>query len=140
MPWNARARQMKLLVAGRGESRKFLRLASSSSASFGEMPSLYHAADIFRFDGLRSILERLPQKRSPQAGPSSPPAPTVSPRSWKTGRHGTIVDDARDIDALDRRPPVLVDRPGAAQARQSRARRAVHISRNVSETLAILTR
>lgn len=133
--------QMKLLVAGRGESRKF----SSSRVQFlgvvREMPSLYHAADIFLLPTVydpfsNACLEALAAGR-----------PVITTRAngfseiMENGRHGTIVDDARDIDALGAALQFWSDPARRAQARIDNLALAAQfdISANVAQTLAILT-
>jgi len=133
---------MKFLVAGRGESRKF----PSSRAQFlgvvREMPSLYHAADIFLLPTVydpfsNACLEALAAGR-----------PVITTRAngfseiMENGRHGTIVDDAGDIKALGAALQFWSDPSRRAQARIDNLALAAQfdISRNVSETLPILTR
>src|SRR5205823_7448441 len=133
--------QMKFLVAGRGESRKF----SSSRVQFlgvvREMPSLYHAADIFLLPTVydpfsNACLEALAAGR-----------PVITTRAngfseiMENGRHGTIVDDARDIEALDAALQLWSDPARRAQAQLDNIALAAHfdISANVAQTLRILT-
>jgi len=134
--------QMKFLVAGRGESRKFSSARVQFLGVVREMPSLYHAADIFLLPTVydpfsNACLEALAAGR-----------PVISTRAngfsevIESGRHGTIVEDARDIDALDAALQFWSDPARRAQARLDNLALAAQfdISRNVSETLAILTR
>ncbi|HSP45442.1 MAG TPA: glycosyltransferase family 4 protein [Chthoniobacterales bacterium] len=132
--------KMKLLVAGRGESRKF----SSSRARFlgvvREMPSLYHAADIFLLPTIydpfsNACLEALAAGR-----------PVITTRAngfceiMEDGRHGTIVNDPRDLDAISqalqfwsdpgRRDRAYVDNRGLATR--------FDISKNVTQTLRVI--
>jgi UDP-glucose:(heptosyl)LPS alpha-1,3-glucosyltransferase len=133
--------RMKLLVAGRGEARKF----SSSRVQFlgvvREMPSLYHAADIFLLPTVydpfsNACLEALASGR-----------PIITTRAngfseiMENGRHGTILDDARDIDALDAALRFWSDPARRAQARIDNLTLAAQfdISANVAQTLQILT-
>jgi UDP-glucose:(heptosyl)LPS alpha-1,3-glucosyltransferase len=135
-------KQMKFLVAGRGESGKF----SSSRARFlgvvREMASLYHAADIFLLPTVydpfsNACLEALAAGR-----------PVVTTRAngfaeiVENGKHGTIVDDPCDIEALSAALEFWSDPARRAQAQVDNLALAAQfdISRNVSETLAILTR
>jgi UDP-glucose:(heptosyl)LPS alpha-1,3-glucosyltransferase len=134
--------QTKFLVAGRGESRKF----SSPRARFlgvvREMPSLYHAADIFLLPTLydpfsNACLEALAAGR-----------PIITTRAngfseiMENGRHGTIVDDSRDVDAIGAALEFWSDPARRAQAQIDNLALAAQfdISKNVAETLKILTR
>jgi len=133
--------RMKFLVAGRGESRRF----SSSRAQFlgvvREMPSLYHAADIFMLATLydpfsNACLEALAAGR-----------PVITTRAngfseiMENGKHGTIVEDARAINALGAALQFWADPARRAQARIDNLALAAQfdISGNVNETLKILT-
>jgi UDP-glucose:(heptosyl)LPS alpha-1,3-glucosyltransferase len=132
---------MKFLVAGRGEPRKF----SSSRARFlgvvREMPSLYHAADIFLLPTIydpfsNACLEALAAGR-----------PVITTRAngfseiMEDGRHGTILDDPRNVDAVSRALQFWSDPTRRNQARVDNLALATHfdISKNVAQTLGILT-
>jgi UDP-glucose:(heptosyl)LPS alpha-1,3-glucosyltransferase len=131
----------KFLIAGRGEPRKF----SSSRAQFlgviREMPSLYHAADIFLLPTIydpfsNACLEALAAGR-----------PVITTRAngfseiMESGRHGTIVEDARDIEALGAALQFWSDPARRAQAHVDNLALAAQfdISLNVAKTLQILT-
>jgi UDP-glucose:(heptosyl)LPS alpha-1,3-glucosyltransferase len=131
---------IKFLVAGRGEARKF----SSAHAQFlgvvREMPSLFHAADIFLLPTLydpfsNACLEALAAGR-----------PVITTRAngfseiMENGRHGTIVDDARDIEALSVALQFWSDPARRTQARIDNLALAAQfdISVNVAQTLQIL--
>jgi UDP-glucose:(heptosyl)LPS alpha-1,3-glucosyltransferase len=135
-------KRIKFLVAGRGDARKF----PSSRARFlgivREMPSLYIAADIFLLPTIydpfsNACLEALAAGR-----------PVITTRGngfseiIETGRHGTIVDDARDIDAIGAALEFWSDPARRAQARLDNLELAARfdISKNVNQTLQTLTR
>ncbi|HEY8835238.1 MAG TPA: glycosyltransferase family 4 protein [Chthoniobacterales bacterium] len=133
--------RLKFLVAGRGEPRKF----SSSRAQFlgvvREMPSLYHAADIFLLPTIydpfsNACLEALAAGR---------PVITTSANGFseiiERGRHGTIVAQPRDVDAIGAALQFWSDPARRAQARVDNVTLAAQfdISANVAQTLQILT-
>jgi UDP-glucose:(heptosyl)LPS alpha-1,3-glucosyltransferase len=131
---------MRLLVAGRGESRKFPCERVQFLGVVREMPSLYAASDIFLLPTVydpfsNACLEAL------AAG-----LPVITTRAngfseiIETGRHGTIVDGARNVDAIGGALQFWSDPACRAQAQiDNRALAAQYdISRNVAETLRIL--
>jgi UDP-glucose:(heptosyl)LPS alpha-1,3-glucosyltransferase len=132
--------KLKFLVAGRGESRKF----SSPRARFlgvvREMPSLYHAADIFLLPTIydpfsNACLEALAAGR-----------PVITTRAngfceiIEDGRHGTIVNDPRNIDAISQALQFWSDasRRDQAYVDNLAVARRFDISTNVAQTLRIL--
>lgn len=136
----AQAGGMKLLVAGRGESRKF----SSPSAQFlgvvRDMPPLYRAADIFLLPTIydpfsNACLEAL------AAG-----LPVITTRAngfaeiIESGRHGTVIDDPRNVGAISEALIFWADPARRAQARLDNLALAAQfdISQNVTKTLQIL--
>jgi UDP-glucose:(heptosyl)LPS alpha-1,3-glucosyltransferase len=133
--------RMKLLVAGRGEGRKFSSPRVQFLGVVREMPSLYHAADIFLLPTVydpfsNACLEALAAGR-----------PVITTRAngfseiIESGRHGTIIDDPRNIDALEAALQFWSDPARRVQARVDNLALAAQfdISRNVNETLQILT-
>ncbi len=91
---------MRLLVAGRGDSRQFRSAQVSFLGVVREMPSLYAAADIFLLPTIydpfsNACLEALAAGR-----------PVITTRGngfseiIENGRHGSVVDNPCDIDAL----------------------------------------
>jgi UDP-glucose:(heptosyl)LPS alpha-1,3-glucosyltransferase len=133
--------QMKFLVAGRGDARKFPSSRVQFLGVVREMPSLYHAADIFLLPTIydpfsNACLEALASGR-----------PVITTRAngfseiVENGRHGTIVEDARDIDALAAALQFWSDPARRAQARIDNLALAAQfdISVNVAQTLGILT-
>ncbi len=134
--------KMKFLVAGRGEARKVSSARGQFLGVVREMPSLYHAADIFLLPTIydpfsNACLEALAAGR-----------PVITTRAngfseiMENGRHGTIVEDARDIDALDAALQFWSDPARRAQARIDNLALAAQfdISANVAQTLEILVR
>lgn len=134
-------RRTKLLVAGRGEPRKFSSAQTQFLGIVREMPSLYHAADVFLLPTLydpfsNACLEALAAGR-----------PVITTRSngfseiIENGRHGTVVDDPRDVAAISNGLTFWSDPARRAQAHIDNLALAAQfdISRNVSETLRILT-
>ena len=133
--------QMKFLVAGRGEVRKFSSARVQFLGVVREMPSLYHAADIFLLPTVydpfsNACLEALAAGR---------PVITTHANGFaeimENGRHGTIVDDARDIEALGAALQFWSDPARRAQAHIDNLALAAQfdISANVAQTLQILT-
>jgi UDP-glucose:(heptosyl)LPS alpha-1,3-glucosyltransferase len=133
--------QMRLLVAGRGDSRKF----PSSQAQFlgivREMPSLYAAADIFLLPTIydpfsNACLEALAAGR-----------PVITTRAngfseiIENGRHGSIIDDPRNIEAIGEALRFWSNPTRRAQAHLDNLALAARfdISENVEQTLEILT-
>jgi UDP-glucose:(heptosyl)LPS alpha-1,3-glucosyltransferase len=132
--------EMRLLVAGRGDSRKF----PSSQAQFlgvvREMPSLYAASDIFLLPTIydpfsNACLEALAAGR---------PVITTGANGFseiiENGRHGTIIDDPRNIEAIDEALRFWSDPVRRGQAHLDNLALAAQydISVNVTETLRIL--
>ena len=134
-------KQMRLLVAGRGDERKFSSARVRFLGVVSDMPALYGAADIFLLPTIydpfsNACLEAL------AAG-----LPVITTRAngfceiMESGLHGTILDDPRETAAI-----------GAAllhwshPARREQARPGIRelanrfdISANVARTLQILT-
>ncbi len=135
-------KEMRLLVAGRGDKRKFKSPRVQFLDVVQDMPALYGAADIFMLPTIydpfsNACLEAL------AAG-----LPVVTTRAngfseiITTGIHGTVLEDPRDIDAIGEALRFWSDNTRREQAHAGIVERAEQydISRNVSETLAILTR
>jgi len=133
---------VKLLIAGRGESRKFFSPRARFLGVVREMPSLYLAADLFLLPTLydpfsNACLEALAAGR-----------PVITTRAngfseiMEEGRHGTIVDDPRNIDAISQALKFWSDPSRRAQAYLDNRALAAQfdISRNVAETLSVLCR
>jgi len=133
---------LKLLVAGRGEPEKFPGSKARFLGVVADMPSLYQAADIFLLPTVydpfsNACLEAL------AAG-----LPVITTRAngfseiIEPGRHGTILDDPRNVLAMGETLEFWADPARRAQARiDNRALAAqFDISAKVGETLEVLTR
>jgi UDP-glucose:(heptosyl)LPS alpha-1,3-glucosyltransferase len=133
--------QVKLLVAGRGETRRFSSARVQFLGVVREMASLYHAADIFLLPTIydpfsNACLEALAAGR-----------PVITTRAngfseiIESGRHGTVIDDPRNIEALDAALQFWSDPARRNQARLDNLALAAQfdISTNVEKTLKILT-
>ena len=131
---------MRLLVAGRGENRKFLSNRVQFLGVVPEMPSLYAAADIFLLPTLydpfsNACLEAL------AAG-----LPVITTRAngfseiIESGRHGTVIESADDVEAISNALQFWSDPVRRAQARIDNLALAAQfdISKNVEETLQVL--
>ena len=133
---------LRLLVAGRGESRKF----SSSRVQFlgvvSEMASLYAAADIFL---LPTIYDPF-SNASLEALATGRPVITTRANGFseiiESGRHGTTIDDPRNIEAIAEALRFWSDPARRAQAHLDNLALASEfdISANVARTLQILMR
>ncbi|MEY2483289.1 MAG: UDP-glucose:(heptosyl)LPS alpha,3-glucosyltransferase [Verrucomicrobiota bacterium] len=132
---------MKLLVAGRGESRRFKSGRVKFLGVVREMPSLYAAADIFLLPTVydpfsNACLEAL-----------AVGLPVITTRAngfseiIQNGVHGSVIDDPRNIDATDAALRFWSDPARRAQARLDNLAIAAQfdISANVAQTLGILT-
>lgn len=132
---------MRLLVAGRGESRKFPSSQTQFLGVVREMPSLYAAADIFLLPTIydpfsNACLEAL------AAG-----LPVITTRAngfseiVENGRHGTVIEDPQDIGAIDEALRFWSDPARRAQAQLDNLALAARfdISANAAQTLQILT-
>ena len=133
-------RGTKLIVAGRGEPRKF----SSSRAQFlgivPDMPSVYRAADIFL---LPTIYDPF-SNACLEALAAGLPIITTKANGFseiiETGRHGTVIEGPRNVGAIGAALEFWSDPARRVQARPDILALAAQfdISRNVSETLRIL--
>lgn len=135
-------KEMRLLVAGRGDKRRFKSPRVQFLDVIEDMPALYGATDIFLLPTIydpfsNACLEAL------AAG-----LPVVTTRAngfaeiMQTGVHGTVLDDPRNIDAIYEALLFWADNARREEARGRNLDLSVRfdISANVSETLAILTR
>jgi UDP-glucose:(heptosyl)LPS alpha-1,3-glucosyltransferase len=134
-------KEMRLLVAGRGDTRKFKSARVQFLGVVQEMPALYGAADIFLLPTIydpfsNACLEAL------AAG-----LPVITTRSngfseiIETGVHGTVIDDPQKLDAISEALLFWSDFARREEARSRNIDLAARfdISANVRETLAILT-
>ncbi|MFL6590997.1 MAG: glycosyltransferase family 4 protein [Chthoniobacterales bacterium] len=135
-------RRVRLFVAGRGESRKFKSSKTQFLGVVREMPSLYHASDIFLLPTVydpfsNACLEALAAGK-----------PVITTRAngfseiVENGRHATILESAGDVDGISKAIAFWSDAARRTQAHIDNIALAAQfdISRNVSETLAILAR
>jgi UDP-glucose:(heptosyl)LPS alpha-1,3-glucosyltransferase len=135
-----RARGLRLLVAGRGENRKFSTARVQFLGAVREMASLYAAADIFLLPTIydpfsNACLEALAAGR-----------PVITTRGngfseiIENGRHGTVIDDPRNIDAIHEALRFWSDPARRAQARLDNLALAAQFDMpaNVAQTLQIL--
>lgn len=137
----ASGKEMRLLVAGRGDKRKFRSACVKFLDVVSNMPALYGAADIFLLPTVydpfsNACLEAL------AAG-----LPIVTTRGngfseiMRSGIHGTIVDDPRDMRVMREALQTWSNPTGRNQARMENLALAQQfdISKNVERTLDILT-
>lgn len=133
--------QARLLVAGRGDNRKFPSPQVQFLGVVPEMRSLYSAADIFLLPTIydpfsNACLEALAMG-----------LPVITTRAngfseiIESGRHGTIIDDPRNTDAIAEALQFWSEPAHRAQARLDNLALAARfdISANVAQTLEILT-
>jgi UDP-glucose:(heptosyl)LPS alpha-1,3-glucosyltransferase len=133
-------KQVRFLVAGKGDHRKFRSSRVQFLGVVTEMPSLYLAADIFLLPTLydpfsNACLEALASGR-----------PVITTRAngfseiIESGRHGTAIERADDIDAISDAVEFWSDPARRAQAQVDNLALATQfdISRNVAETLEVL--
>ena len=133
--------QMRLLVAGRGDSRQFRSAQVNFLGIVREMPSLYAAADIFLLPTIydpfsNACLEALAAGR-----------PVITTRGngfseiIENGRHGSVVDNPCDIDAISQTLLFWSDPARRAQAQIDNLALASQFDMpvNVAQTLRILT-
>jgi UDP-glucose:(heptosyl)LPS alpha-1,3-glucosyltransferase len=131
-----------LLVAGRGESRKF----SSARARFlgivREMPSLYHAADVFLLPTLYDPFSNACLEALATGRPVITTCANGFSEIMENGKHGTVLDDPRDIAAMSEALAFWSDPARRAQAHIDNLALAAQfdISRNVAETLEVIVR
>jgi UDP-glucose:(heptosyl)LPS alpha-1,3-glucosyltransferase len=136
----AQSGRMNLLVAGRGDSAKF----SSSRAQFlgivGDMPSLYRAADIFL---LPTVYDPF-SNACLEALAAGLPIITTTANGFseiiESGRQGTVIERADDVEAISEALQFWSDPARRAQAQIDNLALASRfdISRNVAETLQVL--
>ncbi len=132
--------KLRLLVAGRGEERKFKAANVQFLGVVGDMPALYAAADIFILPTFydpfsNACLEALA---------SGLPVITTRDNGFseiiEDGVHGSIVDRATNTAALSDAIKFWCDEAAREKARPEIIARASQfdISKNVEQTLALL--
>jgi UDP-glucose:(heptosyl)LPS alpha-1,3-glucosyltransferase len=132
--------RMKLLVAGRGDSGQF----SSPNAQFlgvvRDMPALYRATDIFL---LPTIYDPF-SNACLEALAAGLPVITTKANGFseiiESGRHGTVIDDPRNVAAISEALTFWADPSRRAQARIDNLALAAQfdISANVEQTLRVV--
>ena len=136
----AQGGKMKLLVAGRGDSTKFSSHATQFLGVAEDMSSVYRGADIFL---LPTIYDPF-SNACLEALAAGLPVITTKANGFseiiESGRHGTIVDDPRNVGALSDALKFWSDPARRTQARiDNRALAAqFDISANVAKTLQIV--
>lgn len=136
----ARGGKMKLIVAGRGPAAKFASPRAEFPGVAGDMPSLYRAADIFL---LPTIYDPF-SNACLEALAAGLPVITTKANGFseiiESGRHGTVVDDPRDVGALSEALQFWSDTGRREQARIDNRELAAQfdISANVAKTLEIV--
>src|SRR5205085_12366853 len=137
----AQKRKMKLVVAGRGETGKFSSSRTEFRGVVRDMPALYRAADIFL---LPTVYDPF-SNACLEALAAGLPIITTKANGFaeiiESGRHGSVIDDPRDVAAISAALQFWADPARRVQARIDNLALAAQfdISRNVTETLAILT-
>jgi UDP-glucose:(heptosyl)LPS alpha-1,3-glucosyltransferase len=134
-------KEMRLLVAGRGDKRKFKSPRVQFLDVIQDMPALYGAADIFL---LPTIYDPF-SNACLEALAAGLPVVTTSANGFSeiiaTGVHGTVLDDPRSTEAICEALQFWSDNARREEARGCNPDLTARfdISVNVSETLAILT-
>jgi UDP-glucose:(heptosyl)LPS alpha-1,3-glucosyltransferase len=138
----AQGANMKLLVAGRGDPEKFSSPRVQFLGVVADMPALYRSADIFL---LPTIYDPF-SNACLEALASGLPVITTKANGFseiiENGRHGTVIDDPRDVAAISDALRFWSEPARRAQARIDNLALAERfdITRNVADTLAILSR
>jgi UDP-glucose:(heptosyl)LPS alpha-1,3-glucosyltransferase len=134
--------KLNLLVAGRGESGKFPASQARFLGVIRDMPSLYRAADIFL---LPTVYDPF-SNACLEALAAGLPVITTKANGFseivESGRHGTLIDDPRNVHAISEALTCWADPARRAQARIDNLALAAQfdISQNVEKTLQILSR
>jgi UDP-glucose:(heptosyl)LPS alpha-1,3-glucosyltransferase len=132
----------RLLVAGRGDSRKFPSNRVQFLGVFPEMPSLYAAADVFL---LPTVYDPF-SNACLEALAAGLPVITTQANGFseiiESGKHGTVIECPDDVDAIGKALQFWSDPSRRAQAQIDNLALASQfdISRNVEETLQVLAR
>ena len=136
----AQGAKVKLLVAGRSDPEKF----SSSRAKFlgvvRGMPSLYRAADIFLLPTLYDPFSNACLEALAAGLPIITTKANGFSEIIESGRHGSVIDDPRDVAAISAALQFWSDRDRRGEAQLDNIALAARfdISRNVAQTLKIL--
>jgi UDP-glucose:(heptosyl)LPS alpha-1,3-glucosyltransferase len=136
-----RTREVRLLVAGRAENRRFSTSRVQFLGPVRDMASLYAATDIFLLPTIydpfsNACLEALAAGRPVITTPANGFSEII-----ENGRHGTVIDDPRNVDAIHEALRFWSDRPRRAQAQLDNLALAARFDMpvNVAQTLRILT-
>jgi UDP-glucose:(heptosyl)LPS alpha-1,3-glucosyltransferase len=133
-------KEMRLLVAGRGEQKKFPSERARFLGVVEDMPALYAAADIF----LAPTLYDPFSNACLEALAAGLPVITTSANGFseiiESSVHGTVIDDPRNVEAIDQALRFWADPARRAQAHLDNLALAARfdISANVTQTLQIL--
>jgi len=132
--------KVMLLVAGRGEPAKFRSRRARFLGVVPDMPSLYRAADLFLLPTLYDPFSNA----CLEAFAAGLPVITTKANGFseiiESGRHGTVVTKADEVDAISGALTFWLDPARRAQAAIDNLALAAQfdISRNVTETLQVL--
>jgi UDP-glucose:(heptosyl)LPS alpha-1,3-glucosyltransferase len=132
--------KMKLLVAGRGEPGRFSRARAKFLGVVRDMPRFYRAADIFL---LPTIYDPF-SNACLEAFAAGLPVITTKANGFseiiEAGRHGSVIDDPRNVAAISGALQFWADPALRAQAREEILALAPQfdIAINVAQTLRIL--
>ena len=136
----AQSAKMKLLVAGRGDPEKFSSRRVEFLGVVADMPALYRSADVFL---LPTIYDPF-SNACLEALAAGLPVITTKANGFseiiENGKHGTVVDDPRDVVAISDALQFWSDPSRRAQARIDNLALASQfdISANVAKTLQVL--
>jgi UDP-glucose:(heptosyl)LPS alpha-1,3-glucosyltransferase len=133
---------VRFLVAGRGEPRQFGPSRAQFLGVVREMASLYHAADIFLLPTLYDPFSNACLEALAAGKPVITTGANGFSEIIEDRRHGTIVQNPSDVAAISDALKFWSDADRRAEARVENLALAAQfdISRNVDETLRILSR
>ena len=132
--------KVKLFIAGRGESEKF----SSPRAKFlgvvRDMPSVYRAAEIFLLPTIYDPFSTACLEALAVGLPVITTKANGFSEIMESGRHGSVIDDPRDVSAISDAIQFWSDPDRRSQARSENVRLAAKfdIATNVARTLEIV--
>ena len=132
--------QMRLLVAGRGESRQFRSAHAQFLGVVREMPSLYAAADIFLLPTVYDPFSNACLEALAAGRPVITTCANGFAEIMEEGRHGSVIDDPRNVNAISDALRFWADPARRAEAHRDNLALAAQfdISANVARTLEIL--
>jgi len=131
--------EMKLLVAGRGDDRKFPSSRVQFLGVVEDMPSLYAATDVFLLPTIYDPFSNACLEALAAGLPVITTAANGFAEIIENGVHGTVIEDPRDIDAIDEALRFWSNPARRAQAHLDNLALAARydISANVAQTLQI---